>query len=158
MPTSLYRGLTVFSFGMIMYFVATGKQPFSNRAHDNHLALDICNGIRPEISGPEAPKCYIDLMKKCWDSNPNIRPNSDKIEEIIWLFHYSRILSASEQQHYKIEKQFKEAEEYRKENPLSIKDIQSATHPQAIYTSRVLNSFTNDLPSDCLDCAIKDSF
>ncbi|CAB5354883.1 unnamed protein product [Rhizophagus irregularis] len=48
--------------------------------------------------------------------------------------------------HYKIEKQFKESDEYRKANPLSIKHIQSATHPQAIYTSRLLNSFTKDLP------------
>ena len=53
----------IFSFGMIMYFIATGKQPFSNCAHDELLALNICNGIRPEINEPEAPKCYIDLMK-----------------------------------------------------------------------------------------------
>ncbi|CAB5354861.1 unnamed protein product [Rhizophagus irregularis] len=103
-------------------------------------------------------------MKKCWDSNPNNRPNAVKIERFIWLFHYSLTLSASEfkffmkiekeQQHYEIEKQFKEAEEYSKENPLFIEDIQSATHPQAIYTSRLLNHFTKDLPSECLDCEI----
>src|SRR5207244_10972012 len=63
----------IFSFGMIMYFIATGKQPFSNCAHDELLALNICNGIRPEINEPEAPKCYIDLMKRCWDSNPDNR-------------------------------------------------------------------------------------
>uniref|UniRef100_U9TLT7 Protein kinase domain-containing protein n=1 Tax=Rhizophagus irregularis (strain DAOM 181602 / DAOM 197198 / MUCL 43194) TaxID=747089 RepID=U9TLT7_RHIID len=156
----------IYSFGMIMYFVATGKQPFSDRAHDKLLALDICNGIRPEINEPEAPKCYIDLMKKCWNSNPTNRPNVFKIEEFIWLFYNSYISNASkfkyimkiekEQQHYEIEKQFKEAEEYRKENPISIKDIQSTTHPQAVYTSRLLNSFTKDLPSECFDCAIDD--
>ncbi|UZO22921.1 uncharacterized protein OCT59_015269 [Rhizophagus irregularis] len=153
----------IYSFGMIMYFVATGSQPFANRAHDKLLALDICNGIRPEINEPRAPKCYIDLMKKCWDSNPNNRPNAVKIERFIWLFHYSLTLSASEfkffmkiekEQHYEIEKQFKEAEEYSKENPLFIEDIQSTTHPQAIYTSRLLNHFTKDLPSECLDCEI----
>src|SRR5207249_9753626 len=60
----------IYSFGMIMYFVATGRQPFANCAHDHQLALDICKGIRPEINEPEAPKCYIDLMKKCWYSDP----------------------------------------------------------------------------------------
>ncbi|POG67576.1 kinase-like domain-containing protein [Rhizophagus irregularis DAOM 181602=DAOM 197198] len=65
----------IYSFGMVMYFVATGRQPFYNRAHDHLLALDICKGVRPEINEPEAPKCYIDLMKKCWDLNLNNRPN-----------------------------------------------------------------------------------
>jgi serine/threonine protein kinase len=64
----------IYSFGMIMYFVATGKQPFSNYAHDEILALDICKGIRPEINDEEIPKCYIDLMKRCWDLNPDNRP------------------------------------------------------------------------------------
>src|SRR5438045_3971629 len=53
----------IYSFGMIMYFTATEKQPFADRAHDEILALQICNGIRPEINELEAPKCYIDLMK-----------------------------------------------------------------------------------------------
>ncbi|POG79146.1 kinase-like domain-containing protein [Rhizophagus irregularis DAOM 181602=DAOM 197198] len=68
----------IYSFGMIMYFVATGRQPFYNRAHDKLLALDICEGVRPEIDELEAPSCYIDLIKKCLDLNPNNRPNSFK--------------------------------------------------------------------------------
>ena len=56
----------IYSFGMVMYFVATYKQPFDDRAHDQDLALSICNGIRPEITEKDAPKFYIDLMKKCW--------------------------------------------------------------------------------------------
>ncbi|RIA85980.1 kinase-like domain-containing protein, partial [Glomus cerebriforme] len=64
----------IYSFGMIMYFVATLRQPFINVAHDHFLTLDICNGIRPEINESEATKDYIDLMKRCWDSNPDNRP------------------------------------------------------------------------------------
>ncbi|PKB96299.1 hypothetical protein RhiirA5_435065 [Rhizophagus irregularis] len=41
---------------MIMYVIATGKQPFANCAHDEVLALNICNGIRPEINDQIAPK------------------------------------------------------------------------------------------------------
>ncbi|UZO06741.1 uncharacterized protein OCT59_027051 [Rhizophagus irregularis] len=134
----------VYSFGMIMYFVATEKQPFANRAHDGLLALDICNGIRPEINEQEAPKCYIDLMTKCLDTNPANRLNVNEVEESIKLFY---------------EDQFKAAEEYRLNNNDGDKDNQS-THPQAIYTSRLLNPFTKSLPkytddnTDCLDCAI----
>ncbi|CAB4386677.1 unnamed protein product [Rhizophagus irregularis] len=139
---------------VLEYAEATGRQPFADHAHDNLLALNICNGIRPEIDKSKAPKCYIDLMKSCWDSNPKNRPDATKIEELICLFRYSYMLDASEfklnmkvkkeQQHYEIEKQFKEADEYRKANPLLIK----TTHPQAIYTSRLLNPFTGDLPED----------
>src|SRR5436190_1512937 len=151
----------IYSFGMIMYFVATNKKPFSNCAHDHCLILNICNGQRPEIDDLVAPKCYIDLMRKCWDSNKDNRPSAFEISELISLFRYSYVKHAGIKQDYEIEKQFKEAEEYRKTNLSSIKNNQSTTHPQAIYTSRLLNPFTcgsaiMNLRSECLDCEIID--
>jgi serine/threonine protein kinase len=121
----------IYSFGMIMYFVATGNQPFANCAHDHELVLNICHEIRPKIDEPEAPKCYIDLMKKCWDSNPENRPNANEVKKLIRSFEKDDIL--------------KEAEDFRKKNSLSVKNSQTTTHPQAIYTSRLLNPFTKDL-------------
>jgi serine/threonine protein kinase len=160
----------IYSFGMIMYFVATGRQPFSNCAHDEILVLDICQGARPKIRESEAPKCYVDLMEKCWDSNPNNRPNSVEVEELINLFYYSysydesdfkKVMSIEkEQQHYEIKKQFMESEEYRKAFISSFEEngkenLQSNTHPEAIYTSQILNSLTKDLQfDDCLECEI----
>src|SRR5947209_8261475 len=67
---SYTQAADIYSFGMIMYFVATGRQPFADHAHDQDLALSICNGIRPEITEKDALECYIDLVKKCWDQNP----------------------------------------------------------------------------------------
>jgi serine/threonine protein kinase len=127
----------IYSFGMIMYFMATGRQPFFNYAHDSYLALDICNGIRPEINEQEAPKCYIELMKKCWNSNPDNRPNAIEIEELIELFQSRKDRN--------IQKQVEEAEENTKKlNLLSIEN--ESAHPQAHYTSRLLNSYTKELP------------
>src|ERR1051325_7801809 len=97
----------IYSFGIGMYFVATGRQPFSDRAHDHVLALSICNGIRPEITEKEAPKCYIDLMKKCWDSNSDNRPNAIEIQKSINSFKHPI---------NEIEKQFEEAYKYKKAN------------------------------------------
>src|ERR1044072_2090209 len=139
---------------MIMYYLATEEQPFAKRAHDYFLALDICKGIRPEVNEQRVPKCYIDLMKKCLDSNPDNRPNSIEIRESIALFFLSifneklimPIEIEKKQQYYEIEKQFKEAEEYRKKECLSIDNNKPTTHSQAVYVSRLLNNFTKNLP------------
>src|SRR5436190_12521010 len=106
----------IYSFGMVMYFVATGKQPFADCAHDQDLVLSICNGIRPEITEKDAPKCYIDLMKRCWDPNPDNRPNAREIEELITSFNCS---SDDE-----IVEQFRKAYEYRKANLSAIENNQ----------------------------------
>ncbi|POG82761.1 kinase-like domain-containing protein [Rhizophagus irregularis DAOM 181602=DAOM 197198] len=159
---SYTKAADIYSFGMIMYFVATGRQPFYNRAHDNLLALDICNGNSPEINEPEAPRCYIDLMKKCWDLNPKNRPHINEVDEVITSLHKSSGVDIFIVKNEEIEMQFKEAEEYRKANLSSIKNYQADTHTQAIYTSRLLNPFTKNLSqsynedyeSDLLDYAI----
>ncbi|EXX57299.1 Ssk2p [Rhizophagus irregularis DAOM 197198w] len=140
----------VYSFGMIMYYIATGRQPFANCAHDSVLALNICNGIRPEISEQEALKFYIDLMKNCWNPDPDKRPSAIEIKKLFKDFCYSH--------DEEIEKQIEKADEYRRTNFLSTGNSQSI-HPQACYTSQSLNQFTKDLSkddTDCLDCMIID--
>ncbi|UZO16625.1 uncharacterized protein OCT59_008008 [Rhizophagus irregularis] len=139
----------IYSFGMVMYFVATGKQPFANYAHDELLAIELCKGTRPEINEPKAPKCYLDLMKKCWDPDPINRPDVTELEESIGLLCNAYF------------NQFREAEKYRRTNLPFFENSQldtHHTHPQAIYTSRLLDSFTRKLEnydkSECFDCGI----
>ncbi|RIA85659.1 kinase-like domain-containing protein [Glomus cerebriforme] len=145
---SYTQSADIYSFGMIMYFVATGRQPFADFAHDELLALEICKGRRPEID-----------EQKCWDLHLDNRPNVTEIEELILLFckSYENIFAIEDIENDEIEKQFKKAEEYRKANISSFKNNQSVTHPQAIYTSRILNPFTKNLHNtECLDCEIID--
>ena len=127
----------IYSFGMVMYFVATGKQPFADCAHDQDLVLSICNGIRPEITEKYAPKCYIDLMKRCWDPDPDNRPNAKEIQDEIESFF--------DEDDREIRNQFEEAYKYKKANLLNIENSQTTSHPQAIYTSRLLNPYTTGL-------------
>ena len=47
-----------------------------------------------------------------------------------------------------IERQFQVAEDYRKANSLPDENSKLVTHPQAIYTSRLLNSYTDSLAFD----------
>ncbi|RIA83518.1 hypothetical protein C1645_833702 [Glomus cerebriforme] len=94
-----------------------------------------------DIYSFEASKCYIDLMKRCLDSNSVNRPNAAGVEELIRLF-YNSYHPIKTKQDNEIKKQFKEAEKYSSIN----QNNKSTIHPQAIYTSRLLDPFTKDLP------------
>ncbi|GBC39363.2 kinase-like domain-containing protein [Rhizophagus irregularis DAOM 181602=DAOM 197198] len=76
----------IYSFSMVMWEFTSGIPPFNREAHDRDLILNICEGKRPVIV-KNTPKCYIDLMKKCWDSNPSNRPTMIMLEHIIseWI-------------------------------------------------------------------------
>ncbi|GBC24428.2 kinase-like domain-containing protein [Rhizophagus irregularis DAOM 181602=DAOM 197198] len=63
---------------MIMWEFMTGRRPFWNRSHDAELIIEIYDGLRPPIV-TNAPEGYIELMKECWNSDPNKRPNATDI-------------------------------------------------------------------------------
>ncbi len=72
----------VYSFSIIMWEFTSGIPPYNDKAYDFQLGQSICKGKRPEII-KNTPKCYIDLMKKCWDDDPSKRPNPSDISNII---------------------------------------------------------------------------
>ena len=72
----------IYSFGIIMVEVSTGKPPYGNVPHDEKLALAICNGLRPRVA-KGTPKCYIDLVNQCLDANPENRPSAKELSDII---------------------------------------------------------------------------
>ncbi|RGB34779.1 kinase-like domain-containing protein, partial [Rhizophagus diaphanus] len=70
----------IYSFGMIMWEVMTGRKPFWDRNHDAELIVEICiNGARPPIV-TDAPEGYIELMKECWHPNPNERLTATELK------------------------------------------------------------------------------
>ena len=54
----------------------SGIPAFNNIPHDLDLALDVCQGLRPNIIEGTLFE-YVELMKKCWDSDPNKRPTAE---------------------------------------------------------------------------------
>src|SRR5690242_7174535 len=65
----------IYSFGMIMWEFTTGKKPFYDRPHDHCLISDILKGESPQIT-EDTPEFYAELMKRCWDHNPENRPTA----------------------------------------------------------------------------------
>ncbi|UZO04361.1 uncharacterized protein OCT59_024748 [Rhizophagus irregularis] len=49
--------------------------------HKCDLVHDICRGLRPEIIEGTEPD-YEELMKRCWNTDPNKRPTADELAEI----------------------------------------------------------------------------
>ncbi|CAB5311921.1 unnamed protein product [Rhizophagus irregularis] len=83
----------IYSFGMIMWELSTDQAPFFEYSNDKALVDDIRNNIRPEIDDQQIPKCVVDLIQRCWDSDPFNRPSAKSITSIIdeWIW----ILSAT---------------------------------------------------------------
>ena len=159
----------IYSFSMIMWEFTSGIAPYYDRAHDLQLCLSICKGERPEII-EGTPQCYVNLMKRCWDEDPLKRPSASEVLKIIekWVNPGEEIEKINENLKNDI-MEFIEAK-----NNLIISEIINdkpifKSHPQAYYTSRLLD-FTKNLneileqeekeklflQSECLDCIVTD--
>ncbi|RHZ82878.1 hypothetical protein Glove_103g145 [Diversispora epigaea] len=69
----------IYSIGILMWEVITGKTPYGDHEHDTDLAFAIASGYRPTIY-ENIPLEYATLMKQCWDANPNNKPDLDIIK------------------------------------------------------------------------------
>src|SRR4051794_3614854 len=88
----------VYSFGIIMVEMSTGKQPHGSVPHDAKLALAICNGLRPRVA-KGTPQCYIDVVNQCLDANPKNRPSARRLCDIVrnWLYNNKRVIEVSKE-------------------------------------------------------------
>ncbi|CAB5186428.1 unnamed protein product [Rhizophagus irregularis] len=135
---SFSKSSDIYSMGMIMWELTTGCKPFANIEHDTDLIYKIIDGERPKITD-DTPEDFANLMKKCWNSNPNKRPSAKQVCERfdLWL------------NKEKDPDQFNQAEEIRLEllKSKSIGPESSRKHSKAIYTSRSLSSFISKFSS-----------
>ncbi|EXX68695.1 uncharacterized protein OCT59_008946 [Rhizophagus irregularis] len=120
----------IYSFGIIMYTLATGERPWYNEAHDINLAKNICDGKRLEIP-EDTPKFYVELIRKCWDNEPEKRPTATYLyKKLNWI---NLILDPFDDDYYI-------SEEKRRKiiSQLPKSYTHPEIHPEAYYTSRLL--------------------
>src|SRR6266511_3570859 len=129
---------------MIMWEHTTGKKPFHDRPHDEYLMLDILKGERPKITD-DTPEFYAELMKKCWDHNPENRPTAreiwDCLEEYYWYDDETekkkeiiKLAENKRQEIIKSEKFLLDTKNYK-------------NHSKSFYTSRLLNESIQQVES-----------
>jgi serine/threonine protein kinase len=133
----------IYSFGVIMTELSSGMPPFYKRDHDVSLALEICNGLRPEF-GKGTPEIYKKLAHQCMNANPDKRPTANELYNILSFWHNSTYGNCQD-----IEKFGHKGKEIRaifKEADKEISNISTSyeKHPGAIYISRAFPF--NDLP------------
>ncbi|GBC07683.1 hypothetical protein RclHR1_07620001 [Rhizophagus clarus] len=129
----------IYSFGIIMTELSSGIPPIHDRKYDLNLAVDICNGLRPEF-GKGTPEFYKELAYRCMNSNPRQRPKADELCKILIFWDHSISGEMFGYNGKEVESIFKEAD----------KEIQNIStlhekNPDAIYSSQ---SFSfNNLPN-----------
>ena len=132
----------IYSIGVIMTELSSGKPPFHKRKHDAILALEICNGFRPEF-GKGTPEIYKKLAYKCMNANSNQRPTANELYDILLFLWYS-----SSDEYYQEKENFgykgKEIKAMFEEADKEIPNISTSyeKNPDAIYTSRIF-TFSN---------------
>jgi serine/threonine protein kinase len=127
----------IYSFGTIMNEYMSEEIPYNDVPHGHVLAVKICKGFRPSIS-EDTPKLIADLIIKCWDAETENRPTAKEIYQVL-----NKLENEANDHSGIIYSQIKECEKFRtnklKNRSNKIENNSRSTHPQAIYTSRLLN-------------------
>ncbi|GBC08825.1 hypothetical protein RclHR1_08400003 [Rhizophagus clarus] len=75
---SLNRKCNVYSIGIILWEISSGRPPFCNEPYDLNLTVKISQGLR-EKTIPNTPKEFVKIYTDCWNNEPENRPTIKQV-------------------------------------------------------------------------------
>ncbi|GBC02999.1 hypothetical protein RclHR1_04920008 [Rhizophagus clarus] len=75
---SLHKKSDVYSTGILLWEITSGRPPFCNEPYDVGLAMKISQGLR-EKPIYNTPEDYISLYSDCWNNIPDNRPTINQV-------------------------------------------------------------------------------
>ncbi|RHZ87605.1 hypothetical protein Glove_33g159 [Diversispora epigaea] len=132
------KAADIYSFGIIAYEIVTGFPPYPDIPHDKDLARQICNGLRPKIPF-HTPKLITKMIMRCWDARVTHRPTFKELFDELKKYYDDYDNNNNSEIRIQIENSEKLSKNLRLKNSTTTTPLNYQTHPQAIYTSRLLN-------------------
>jgi len=111
----------IYSFGIIVYELLANAYPYP-KMDDTNLALKVCQGHRPDIDKVPVPQLLKDLIKKCWDADPEKRPNAEELVALIGSWLENKTIEKEEEYNC-----------FSKSTPYQM-------HPMTVTTSKPINT------------------
>ncbi|RIA98213.1 kinase-like domain-containing protein [Glomus cerebriforme] len=82
---SLNEKSDVYSVGVLLWEISSGKPPFCNEPYDISLTLEILKGLK-ETPVPDTPEDYIKIYTDCWNCEPDKRPTINQVVDRLKIF------------------------------------------------------------------------
>ncbi|RHZ69513.1 hypothetical protein Glove_283g122 [Diversispora epigaea] len=131
------KAADVYSFAVIAYEMITGFAPYYDIPHNKDLARQICDGLRLKIPF-YTPKLITRVIMRCWDARITHRPTFEELHQELWEY-YSDYKENDFKNYNEITIQIKQAEEISANQMTTTTPMDYKSHPEAIFTSRLLN-------------------
>lgn len=139
----------VYSFAIVVWVILTGKEPYSNARSEDHISQCVRNGNRPaESLIPEGtPVEIVDLMKRCWDPDPQNRPSFKEAYEFFRPFYQRNLEQSVEKDVSELKRQYEGPEELvEKMNDLNLSVSQASILTASDSPAPLLSSNSVSIP------------
>ncbi|NWH64411.1 RIPK1 kinase, partial [Geococcyx californianus] len=103
----------VYSFGIVIWAIFANKEPYEYGINEAHICFGIMNGNRPDVKeiSDKCPEEIIELMKQCWEQEPEKRPTFAEISQRYKPFYYQNLGKNIEDDLKKLKKIWPESNE-----------------------------------------------